>query len=273
MRIRWLMLLAAGVIWHLAWTARPSMADTLPATLQMRHMTWIDIKAAIDRGATTVIVPTGGIEQNGPHMTLGKHDAIVSAAAERIATSLGNTLVAPVVSFVPQGEIDPPSGNMLFPGTIGISETVFEALLEGIARSLKHAGFKDIVFIGDHGMSQGAQSRVATKLTREWSWSWTAVRVHQADKYYDDSEQIAVLKKQGETAETIGQHASLIDTAELMSVNPAAVDLGRLQLANGNLAKMGGSGDPARASITRGADLLRMRIEAATQQIEALVKR
>ena len=239
----------------------------------MRNMTWLDIKAAIDHGATTVIVPTGGIEQNGPHMVLGKHDSIVAAAAERIAAAVGHTLVAPVVSFVPQGDIDPPTGNMLFPGTIGVPEPVFEGLLEGIARSLKHAGFKDIVFIGDHGMSQPAQARVAAKLTKEWSWSFGAVRVHQIDKYYDDSAQVAALKAEGETPDTIGSHASLIDTSELMSVSPASVDLARLALAKGNLASAGGSGDPARASITRGAALLKMRVDAAIVQIRAVVAR
>jgi len=259
----------------MALTAMPvtQAAEPAPAPLQMRNMTWLDVKGAIESGASTVIVPTGGIEQNGPHMVLGKHDTIVATAAERIATLAGNTLVAPVVSFVPEGDIDPPTGNMLFPGTIGISEPVFEGLLEGIARSLKHAGFKDIVFIGDHGMSQGAQARVAAKLTKEWSWSWNAVRVHQIDKYYDDSAQIAALQKQGETPDTIGQHASLIDTAELMSISPQSVDLARLALAKGNLASVGGSGDPARASITRGAELLKMRVEAAAAQIKAVVKR
>jgi creatinine amidohydrolase/Fe(II)-dependent formamide hydrolase-like protein len=265
--------LAATLVAGSMLAAIPLADAAEPASLQMRHMTWLDVKGAIERGATTVIVPTGGIEQNGPHMVLGKHDTIVAAAAERIATLVGNTLVAPVVSFVPEGDIEPPTGNMLFPGTIGISEPVFEGVLEGIARSLKHAGFRDIVFIGDHGMSQGAQARIAAKLTKEWSWSWNAVRVHQIDKYYDDSAQIAALQKQGETPETIGQHASLIDTAELMSVSPQSVDLARLALAKGNIAAVGGSGDPARASITRGAELLKMRVEAAAAQIKSLVRR
>lgn len=241
------------------------------APVQMRAMTWIDIAAAVERGATTVIVPTGGIEQNGPHMALAKHDLIVSNAAERIAQAAGNTLVAPVVSFVPEGDFSPATANMLFPGTIGVTEPVFEGLLEDIARSLKHAGFRDIVFIGDHGMSQGGQQRVAAKLTREWVWS--GVRVHHLDQYYDDRAQIAVLKAQGETPATIGQHASMIDTAELMSVDAASVDLAKLAVARGNLARVGGSGDPARASITQGTQLLKMRVNAAIAQLRNAVTR
>ena len=252
----------------LPWTV-PSRA--LAETAQMRQMTWIDIAAAIERGTTTVIVPTGGIEQNGPHMLLGKHDIIVTAAAERIAGAIGLVLVAPVVSFVPQGDIAPATTNMLFPGTIGVSQSVFEGLLEDIARSLKHAGFKDIVFIGDHGLSQNGQARVAAKLTRDWVWS--GVRVHHLDQYYDDRAQITSLKVEGETVASIGQHASLIDTAELMSVDARAVDLGRLAAVQGDLGRVGASGEPARATIARGARLLKMRVEAATMQLRAVLKR
>jgi creatinine amidohydrolase len=204
-------------------------------------------------------------------MVLGKHDTIVAAAALRIAKDVGNTLVAPTVSYVPQGTIEPPTGNMLFPGTLGIPEPVFEATLEGIARSLKHAGFKDIAFIGDHGLSQPAQARVAQKLSK--AWLSAGVRVHTLDQYYDDRVQIAALKREGETDATIGAHAGLLDTAELMSLNAAGVDLARLAAQKGNLAAAGASGDPARASFIRGAQLLKMRTDAAAAQLRAVLKR
>lgn len=270
-RRSWTSMIAAAAFGCLALAASPAVAaDPANTPIQMRLMTWVDIAAAIEGGVTTVIVPTGGIEQNGPHMTLGKHDLIVAAAAERIATSIGRSLVAPVVSFVPEGDFAPATGNMLYPGTIGVSEATFEAMLEDIARSLKHAGFKDIAFIGDHGMSQQGQAKIAQKLTREWKWS--GVRVHHLDKYYEDGGQIAALKSQGETEATIGQHASLIDTAELMSVSPASVDLKRLPAAK-DLPAVGGSGEPARASITRGAALLKMRVDAAAAQLRSLLMR
>lgn len=260
------------------WAASPDAPPNVTlgtGSLELRHLTWLDIKAAIARGMTTVLVPTGGVEQNGPHMALGKHDTIVTAAALRIAADVGNTLVAPVVSYVPQGTIDPPTGNMMFPGTLGIPEPVFEAMLDGIAQSLKHAGFKDIVFMGDHGMSQPAQLRVALKLTKAWWWPvvQSGVRVHQLDKYYDDSAQIAAMKAVGETDATIGTHAGLLDTAELMSLSAASVDLARIRAQPGSLSAVGASGDPARASFVRGAQLLKMRTDAAATQLRELVKR
>jgi creatinine amidohydrolase len=122
-------------------------------------MTWVEVRSAIEHGFTVAIVPSGGIEQNGPHMVLGKHDYFVSTAATRIAPELGHTLVTPVVSFVPEGSYDPPSENMKFAGTLGVPDTVFAQVLEGIACSLKSAGFKTICLIGDHGGNQASQAR------------------------------------------------------------------------------------------------------------------
>src|ERR1700738_552689 len=130
----------AGLAIALAISQRPLTAP-LPDTIEIADMTWVEVRSAIARGYTTVIVPSGGIEQNGPHMVLGKHDYIVRFTAERIASELKNTLVAPVVSFVPEGDFVPPTGNMQFPGTIGVANDVYAGLLEGIARSLKSAGF------------------------------------------------------------------------------------------------------------------------------------
>ena len=203
-----------------------TLTAPMPDTVEMADMTWLEVRSAIERGYTVAIVPTGGIEQNGVHMVLGKHDYIVRKAASRIARELGRTLVTPVVSFVPEGDYDPPSGNMQFPGTLGIPEPVFAQVLEGIARSLKSAGFKTICFVGDHGGSQASQAAVAAKLNGEWAGQATTV-LHVAD-YYVDEAQIAYLREKGETPATIGSHAGLIDTSELLAVHPQGVDLSRL---------------------------------------------
>ena len=71
-----------------------------PATRSvfLEELTWTELRDDIRAGATTVIVPVGGTEQSGPHMALGKHNVRVKALAARIAESLGNVLVAPVIA-------------------------------------------------------------------------------------------------------------------------------------------------------------------------------
>ena len=271
MQRRRLLLTIASSVLAVAVLAMAFTQKTLTApmsdTLEMTDMTWLEVRSAIERGYTVAIVPTGGIEQNGVHMVLGKHDYIVRKAANRIAHELGRSLVTPVVSFVPEGNYIPPSGNMRFPGTLGIPESVFAQVLEGIARSLKSAGFKTICFIGDHGGNQASQAATAAKLNTEWAGEATTV-LHVSD-YYMDEAQIEYLSEKGETSATIGSHAGLIDTSELFAVHPQGVDLSRLANLPLNSEPTGHSGDPKRASAEYGKALLDIRIRAALRQIRA----
>ena len=244
-----------------------TLTAPIPDTIEMADMTWVEVRSAIDHGYTVAIVPSGGIEQNGPHIVLGKHDYIVRKAANRIARDVGHTLVTPVVSFVPEGDYNPPSGNLLYPGTLGIPAPVFAQVLEGIARSLKLAGFKTICFIGDHGLNQAPQAEVAAKLNREWAGQAITV-LHVAD-YYDGKAQIAYLRDKAETMATIGDHAGIIDTSELLEAYPQGVDLARLAAVPIRSEPTGSSGNPGRSLAAYGTALIDIRIKAAVRQIKA----
>jgi len=250
--------------------ASQPLTAPLPNTLRMADMTWVEVRSAVAQGYTRVIVPSGGIEQNGPHMILAKHDHIVSFAAERIAAELGRTLVAPVVSYVPQGSYAAPEGNMRYPGTLGVPDEIYAGVLEGIARSLKLAGFKTICLIADHGSSARPQAEVATKLTREWVSD--GVKVISVDDYYGAAgeEQNKLLIAQGETLKSIGQHAGIADTSELMAVHPQGVDLSRLAQVAFPREPTGADGDARRATAERGRALIALKVEAAVRQIRAM---
>src|SRR3954471_7154399 len=144
-------------------------AHAAPVPVEIEQMTSPELKARIAAGATTVLVPIGGTEQNGPHMVLGKHNVRAHVLAGEIAGKLGNAVVAPVIAYVPEGSITPPAAHMRFTGTISLPDATFEALLEATARSFKQHGFRDVIFLGDHGGYQKAEEKVATHLNREWS--------------------------------------------------------------------------------------------------------
>src|SRR3954469_5333305 len=95
-----------------------SVATAYAAPVDIEQMTSPELKARIAAGATTVLVPIGGTEQNGPHMVLGKHNVRAHVLAGEIAGKLGNAVVAPVVAYVPEGSITPPAAHMRFTGTI-----------------------------------------------------------------------------------------------------------------------------------------------------------
>ena len=149
------------------WLANASHA-AMPK-VELAQLTWREVEQAIKSGKTTIIIPIGGTEQNGAHMALDKHNQRVKMLSARIALSLGNALVAPVVTYVPEGNIDPPTGHMRYPGTISISDAAFVGVITGAAYSFRQAGFTDVVLIGDSGNYQSQLKQIAAALNRQWS--------------------------------------------------------------------------------------------------------
>jgi creatinine amidohydrolase len=237
-------------------------------SIVLEDLTWTELRDAIGAGKTTIIVPIGGTEQNGPAMALGKHNRRVKLLSERIAVALGDALVAPVIAYVPEGSISPPSGHMRFPGTISVPEPAFEAILESAARSFKQHGFKDIVFLGDHGGYQANEKNVANKLNREWASS--NVRAHAVPQYYEAAQIdfARILKDQGFTLSEIGTHAGLSDTSLMLALDPSLVREDRLS----NLSKFGSAdgvyGDPSKASAKLGM----LGVDAIVSQTVAAIK-
>jgi creatinine amidohydrolase/Fe(II)-dependent formamide hydrolase-like protein len=231
---------------HAGWAAMPSVF--------LEELTWQELREAQRNGTTRVIIPTGGTEQNGPHMALGKHTIIVRHTARSLAEKLGKTLVAPVMAYVPEGSITPPQGHMRFPGTISLREPTFEAVLEDTARSLKQGGFTAIYFLGDSGGNQQAQARVAEKLAREWKGE---ARIATLDRYYG----------------TPAAHGGEADTARLLAVQPAAVRQQKITPnTEADYATTGAEGDARGATPTMGRALLAKQVDAALAQIRAVEK-
>ena len=166
-------------------------------SLWAEELTWMEMRDAIKAGKTTILIGTGGIEQNGPYVAGGKHNYVLQTVLPYIARSIGNTLIAPIVKFVPEGAIDPkPAGHMRYPGTISLEAATFEALLTDICRSYKAHGFRDIILLGDSGGNQPGMEKVAKALNLKWKASPT--RVHYLKDYYaKDPWSYDFLKAQG----------------------------------------------------------------------------
>jgi hypothetical protein len=85
---RHLALAGAGALGFSLAARSRAAAQAPPRTREIADMTWIEVRDAVAAGSRTVIVPTGGLEQNGPHMVIGKHDFIVHSRSESRQPSL-----------------------------------------------------------------------------------------------------------------------------------------------------------------------------------------
>ncbi len=111
-------------------------------------MTWPEVKQALAAGKTTALVYNGGTEQRGPQNVNGGHTLLGREQVRDIALKLGNAIAAPVLPFSPN------RASADLPGTIGLTNEIFEAINEQIAEELIKTGFKNVVLMGDHGGGQ-----------------------------------------------------------------------------------------------------------------------
>jgi len=242
------------------------------ASVRLEDLTWTELKAAIEGGTKTIIVPVGGTEQSGPALALGKHNARVQVLADRIAAALGHTLVAPVVAYVPEGNIDPPTGHMGFPGTLTISDATFKALLTSAAESLRHAGFTTIVLLGDHGGYQADLTAVADALNKAWQKS--PARVFADRNYYDITEHgyVQALLAAGAKQSELGTHAGLADTSLTLALAPNLVRTGELAKGNSFTAADGVyGGDPTRSTAALGQLGVDLIVEGTVADIQNFI--
>ena len=198
----------------------PRPIDALDSVF-LEELPWLEVRDAMRGGKGTVIVATGGIEQNGPYLALGKHNYIPRATAEAIARKLGDALVAPIVPFVPEGNIDPPSGHMLYPGSISVSDETFRALLTDIAESLRVHGFRHVIFLSDSGGNVAGMTSLAGELAKKWAGEETTI--HYIPEYYKSAGARKFLESQGIHQTEEGRHDNVSSSAQMMVVDPTTV--------------------------------------------------
>ncbi len=232
-------------------------------SIWIEELTWIEIRDRMADGTNTVIIPTGGIEQNGPYVAMGKHNYVLQGACEGIARELGNALCAPIVKLVPEGGIEEPTGHMRYPGTISLREETFQAVLDDVASSLHAHGFEHIVFIGDSGGNQDGMAVVADRLNERWEKS-TAHYIHE---FYDNAGMQRGMEEEfGIFEESEGFHDTYWLTAMQMTVDPSSVRYEE-RVAAGRASINGVSLTPLEKTIEVGTRLMQYRIDNTSQLI------
>jgi len=233
-------------------------------TVFIEDMTWMEIRDAMQAGKNTVIIATGGIEQNGPYLVLGKHNVVLKGTTEAIARKLGNALVAPIIPFVPEGDIDPPTVHMKYPGSISLTEQTYQQLLTEICACFRTHGFEHIVLIGDSGGNQDGMKAVAKKLNQKWSGGDS--RIHYIADYYNFGEVAEWLEQKGIQQVPEGYHDDFGMTAVMLAIDPDSVRM-KQRIAADKFRINGVELAPAEKTIAWGKRIINFRAEAAVKEI------
>lgn len=196
-------------------------------SLWLEELTWMEIRDAVNAGNTTVLVLTGGVESNGPHLAAGKHNYDNRLLGPSIAQSLGHTLIAPLVTLEPGN----PSGPVQV-GNTGpmISQDTYVALLTDIGDSLRGMGFTEVYYLGDSGGNGRGMQAAADALNAKYNG--TPTRFHHVPEYYNHDkvrqyiqEDLGIPEEMEYTASqgSDGIHEELSISSVMSVIDPTAI--------------------------------------------------
>ena len=191
----------------------------------LEEMTWPQVKAALEDGAETVIIPTASVEQHGPHLPLLTDTIIGGRVAEMIARKLGKTFVAPVI------RPGLSSHHMHFAGSFTASPETFRAVIEEHCISLSTHGFKSIIITSGHGGNFTYIDGVGPYLQDSLHRKGHQVRIipHVNLLHYSRIQQEFLGEKYGVPLEEAGFHADVIETACMLVIRPDLVDMSKAE--------------------------------------------
>ena len=231
-------------------------------TVWIEDLTMLEVRDLIKAGKTTALVLTGGIEENGPYLTTGKHNNVLRATGEAIARRLGNALIAPIVTLEPGN----PARQNLSPGTIVLSQVTYKAVLADIATSLRSQGFTDICFLGDSGGNLKPAEEVVGALNAEWKGQG-AVVYHVPEYYnYADVEKFEQ-EALGIHEKLEGLHDDYYITSIIATVTTDGIRMPERRKA-GKFVINGVPLDPIDKTIANGKKIVEFRTEATVAAIK-----
>ena len=138
-----------------------------------------DAVSAETRGAATVLVPVGSLEQHGPHLPLDTDTTVAVAVAEAVAARMPGAWVAPPVAYGSSGE------HQSFPGTVSMGSEALRHLLVELVRSLRTWAGR-VVFVNGHGGNLTALRSAVTQLVSEGhDVAWAACTPAGSDLPFD----------------------------------------------------------------------------------------
>ncbi len=237
-------------------------------TIFIEEMTWMEVRDALKAGKTTVIIAAGGVEQNGPYLATGKHNYVLQATTEAIARKLGNALVAPIIKLVPEGNHEPPTGHMRYPGTISLREETYKNVLLDVCASFKAHGFENIILICDSGGNQNGMKEVAADLKTKWSDD--QIQVHYIAEYYDYPGLTKWLEEQGIKQVSEGIHDDYGISSIMMTVDPQTVRM-QQRIAKGLFHINGVDMSPAKNTIEMGKKAVGWRADITVKAIRKVI--
>lgn len=199
-------------------------------TVWLEELTQPEFRDLVKEGYTTVLIMTGGVENNDGNLSMNKHNINNRLLGEMLARKMGKTLVAPLVTLEPGN-----AGTNIQPGRAGpmLSQATYFALLYDMGNYLRSMGFKEIYYLGDSGGNGRGMQAAADSLTKVYAESPDKVYFKHVPEYYNHTSVVQPyiqneLKipegiKIGASTGTSGLHEELGIDATLALADPQSI--------------------------------------------------
>lgn len=177
----------------------------------LSRVSWMDVERRVEAG-TLAVLAIGACEQHGAHLPLTTDTDMSHGVAGRIAGQL-DALLLPAI---PYGDA---WTAKTYPGTISLSPRTLQAVLQDIGGSLLATGVKGLVLVNGHFGNREPMLLAARALVT------AGIPVCHLD--YPGLERLAGEICDSEPAAPGFYHADEVETAMMLALQPAAVDMSR----------------------------------------------
>lgn len=200
--------------------------------LKYENLTHAEL-AALPRDKTVILLPTGPLEQHGPHLPLGVDAMTAAFFGEKIAERLQQTRAD--WNFVLFPTIYAGCDTLTYTGTVEIRPAILRALIYDCCKQLAKDGFKTIMALSAHGGPR--HNIVLEEVAAKMRWRYRARMIVASGKILHDILQGDFVEKISARLEKNGQplndgereglkydyHGGLLETSVMMIARPDLV--------------------------------------------------
>lgn len=190
--------------------------------MRLSDLTWPELDAMIKAGPPILILPTGSLEQHGPHLPLGTDTVLPLAVADQVAERIG-ALVAPALPYGYKSQPKSGGGNH-FPGCASLDGATYAALVRDLICDFARHGLTKIVLFDGHMENQWFLTEAADLALRQLKAEGVeGVRIIKLGYWtFINAATEAVLFPEGLLSWEL-EHAAVMETSVMLHLVPELV--------------------------------------------------
>ena len=239
------------------------------AGLHVENLSWEECESALTRFRVVMIPIGAALKEHGRHLPLNNDETMARTLAERV-TARTPVLTTPPISYGYYPAFTE------YPGSVGLREQTFLAVLEDVVHAWMRYGVKKFYFLNTGISTVPALEKLQAKMRSE------NVQIEFTDLRRDGQSAVRALEQQPR-----GTHADEIETSMMLELAPQTVRMnlavaelnedkgpGGLtrdsRAATGVYSKTGAWGDPTLATKEKGKVIVDALIVDIVQSIDRL---